>query len=161
MFQLIHLTMTAPRRDPTIFSAFQSQMRTALAGQIGTPDYAFSRELARALSQDHPRSRALEGGSIDQMDLDKSIAFYRQRFGNATGFTFVSPAALRWIRFVRWWSVIWRPCRQPGLQARGKTTAFVRREAWSNVWLRVVLNRRAARCWCLPGRWTPAASGPL
>ena len=89
MFQLIHLTMTAPRRDPTIFSAFQSQMRTALAGQTGTPEYAFSRELARALSQDHPRSRALEGGSIDQMDLDKSIAFYRQRFGNATGFTFV------------------------------------------------------------------------
>jgi zinc protease len=89
MFQLIHLTMTQPRRDPTIFSALQGQMRTALAGQTGTPDYAFSRELARVLSQDHPRSRALEGGSIDQMDLDKSIAFYRQRFGNAAGFTFV------------------------------------------------------------------------
>ena len=89
MFQLIHLTMTAPRRDPTIFSALQSQMRTALAGQTATPDYAFSRELARVLSQDHPRARALEGGSIDQMDLDKSLAFYRERFGNAAGFTFV------------------------------------------------------------------------
>jgi zinc protease len=89
MFQLIHLTMTAPRRDPTIFSALQSQMRTALAGQTDAPDYAFGRELARVLSQDHPRSRALEGGSIDQMDLDKSIAFYRARFGNAAGFTFV------------------------------------------------------------------------
>jgi zinc protease len=89
MFQLIHLTMTEPRRDPTIFSALQGQMRTALAGQTGTPEYAFSRELARVLSQDHPRARALEGGSIDQMDLDKSIAFYRQRFGNAAGFTFV------------------------------------------------------------------------
>jgi zinc protease len=89
MFQLIHLTMTEPRRDPTIFSALQGQMRTALAGQTATPEYAFSRELARVLSQDHPRARALEGGSIDQMDLDKSIAFYRERFGNAAGFTFV------------------------------------------------------------------------
>jgi zinc protease len=89
MFQLIHLTMTEPRRDPTIFSAFQSQMRTALAGQTGSPDYAFSRELARVLSQDHPRARALEGGSLERMDLDKSIAFYRARFGNAAGFTFV------------------------------------------------------------------------
>jgi zinc protease len=81
--------MTAPRRDPTIFSAFQNQMRTAIAGQTSTPEYAFSRELSRVLSQDHPRSRALETGSVDRMDLDKSIAFYRERFGNAAGFTFV------------------------------------------------------------------------
>ena len=89
MFQLIHLTMTSPRRDPNIFGALRSQMRTALAGQVNTPDYAFSQELSRALSQDHPRARALQAGSIDLMDLDKSIAFYRQRFGNANGFTFV------------------------------------------------------------------------
>ena len=89
MFQLIHLTMTAPRRDPSIFKAYQSQIRTALAGQATTPDFAFSQELARAVSQNHPRARALEAGSIDRMDLDKSLEFYRQRFGNAAGFTFV------------------------------------------------------------------------
>jgi zinc protease len=60
-----------------------------MAGQVNTPDYAFSQELSRALSQDHPRARALEPSSIERMDLDKSLAFYRERLGNASGFTFV------------------------------------------------------------------------
>jgi zinc protease len=88
MFQLIHLTMTEPRRDPTIFSALQSQMRTALAGQTDHPTMHSAGAGTRALAGSSEVARA--GGRIDRSDGPRQVlAFYRQRFGNAAGFTFV------------------------------------------------------------------------
>lgn len=89
MFQLIYLAFTAPRRDPNIFGALQSQMRAALAGQSSTPDFAFNQTVARTLSQDHPRGRPIDEDVVGRMDMDKSLAFYRDRFGDAGDFTFV------------------------------------------------------------------------
>jgi len=89
VFQLIHLIVTAPRRDQVIFDALRAQMRDALANQAANPEYALSLELAGALSQHHPRAEPITAASIDRMDLDKSLAFYRERFSDASGFTFV------------------------------------------------------------------------
>jgi zinc protease len=89
IFQLIHLIVTAPRRDPVIFDAMRTQMRDALANQAANPDYALSLELAGALSQHHPRAEPITAASTDRMDVDKSLAFYRARFSDASGFTFV------------------------------------------------------------------------
>ena len=89
MFQLIHLAFTAPRRDANIFGALQGQMRAALGGQSSTPEFAFSQALARTLSQDHPRGRPIDESVVGRMDMDKSLAFYRDRFGDAGDFTFV------------------------------------------------------------------------
>jgi len=89
MFQLVYLTFTQPRADAEIFDVLTSQNRMMLANQMNTPGYAFSVALASAMSQDHPRARPISIEDIDRMDLNASLAFYKDRFADAGDFTFV------------------------------------------------------------------------
>src|SRR5688572_29937707 len=89
MFQLIYLTFTAPRPDPVAFGVFKEQLKVALANQDALPDTAFEDALSAALSQNHPRARPLKAANVDEMNLDRSLAFYKDRFADASDFTFV------------------------------------------------------------------------
>ncbi len=89
MFQLIHLRFTQPRSDPAAFGAFQGQMKSGLANQRSNPAFLFNEALVTALRQNHPRARPLTLESVDQLNLDKSMAFYKDRFADAGDFTFV------------------------------------------------------------------------
>ena len=89
MFQLIYLTFTAPRADPAQFDALKARLRPMLLNQQARPETAFRDALTSALTQDHPRARALTAASVDQMNLDRSLAFYKNRFADASDFTFV------------------------------------------------------------------------
>jgi zinc protease len=89
MFQLVYLTFTAPRADPVAFRVLTDQLKVALANQSATPDAVFETALTAALSQDHPRAQPLTPASLPQMSLEKSLAFYKDRFADASDFTFV------------------------------------------------------------------------
>jgi zinc protease len=89
MFQLIYLTFTAPRADPAEFEALKARFRPMLVNQQARPDVAFREAIVSALTQDNPRARPMNSASIDQMNLDKSMAFYKSRFADASDFTFV------------------------------------------------------------------------
>jgi zinc protease len=89
MFQLIYLRFTAPRSDPTAVAALVQQMRAGIANQEASPGFAFSRAFLEARYGDHVRARPMSAATIDQMNLDKSMAFYRDRFADAGDFTFV------------------------------------------------------------------------
>jgi zinc protease len=89
MFQLIYLTFTAPRADPVAFRVLTQQMKVALANQDALPETAFMQALDAALSQNHPRAQPMTAARVDQMNLDKSLAFYKDRFADASAFTFV------------------------------------------------------------------------
>ena len=89
LFQLIYLRVTAPRADPTIFGVLTGQMRAAIANQEASPGFAFSRAFTEARYGDHIRTRPLTAAAIDQMSLEKSLAFYQDRFADASDFTFV------------------------------------------------------------------------
>ncbi len=89
MFQMIYLMVTSPRRDPVIFDSVRSQMRDALANQAASPDYAFAQAMADVMTQGHPRARPVTAASLDRMDLDRSLAFYKARFSDAGALTFV------------------------------------------------------------------------
>jgi zinc protease len=88
MFQLIYLRMTQPRPDPVVFNALTTQTKAALANQTATPQFAFSKELQTTLYQNHPRRQPMTPEKIDQMSLEKSLAFYKDRFADASDFTF-------------------------------------------------------------------------
>jgi zinc protease len=88
LFQLIHLRFTQPRPDPDIFGVITSQTKAALANQEADPDFAFNKELETTLFQNHPRRQPITAKLIDQMNLDKSVAFYKDRFADASDFTF-------------------------------------------------------------------------
>jgi len=89
MFQLIYLQFTAPRADAEQFEAMKARLLPQLQNRSARPEVAFSDTLVAALTQDHPRARPLTAASVSQMSLDRSMAFYKSRFADASDFTFV------------------------------------------------------------------------
>ncbi|MGB7296436.1 MAG: insulinase family protein [Candidatus Aminicenantales bacterium] len=89
LFQLIYLSFTAPRCDPTIFNVMTTQINAMLANRAASPDVAFMDTLQTTLSQNHYRTRPMTAEIITEMNLDKSCAFYKDRFAEAGDFTFL------------------------------------------------------------------------
>ncbi|MGE5813201.1 MAG: M16 family metallopeptidase [Acidobacteriota bacterium] len=89
MFQLIYLRFTQPRADPTAFAAMASQARGLLANQMASPDVVFEQAIGAALSRNNPRRQPETPATVDQWNLEKSMAFYKARFADAGNFTFV------------------------------------------------------------------------
>ncbi|MEO8482843.1 MAG: insulinase family protein [Acidobacteriota bacterium] len=89
LFQQIYLRFTAPRADPQVFGIMKDQTKVAIANQGNTPEFAFNKELSAALSGNNVRTQPLTPERVDQMNLEKSMAFYKDRFSDASGFTFV------------------------------------------------------------------------
>ena len=122
LFQLIYLTVTQPRADRTIFDILTTQMKTVLANQSASPAFAFNQALQSALYQDHFRARPMTAERVAEMNLDTSFAFYKDRFSDASDFTFV---------FVGSFDL---PLMKPLVeQYLGSLPALRRNETWKNV----------------------------
>jgi zinc protease len=89
MFQLIYLSFTQPRADREAFRAFTGQLSAALANRQALPEAAFEDTLNATVTQNHLRARPMSADLLSQMNLDKSLAFYKDRFADASDFTFV------------------------------------------------------------------------
>jgi zinc protease len=89
MFQLIYLTFTQPRADAEAFRVMKSQLSAGLANRQAQPDAAFEDALTAALTQNHLRAQPLSPERVNQMSLEKSMEFYKDRFADASDFTFV------------------------------------------------------------------------
>ena len=89
MFQLIYLTFTQPRADAEAFRAATGQLSAMLANRQALPDAAFEDALNALLTQNHLRARPMSPAFVAEMNLDKSVAFYKDRFADASDFTFV------------------------------------------------------------------------
>ena len=89
LFELIYLSFTAPRRDTVGYQALRKQIDAILANRNASPMDAFQDTLTATLSQHHFRARPPTTEVYEEMDLDKSMAFYRDRFADAGDFTFV------------------------------------------------------------------------
>jgi zinc protease len=89
LLQLIYLRMTAPRADEGYLEVFRTQSRAALQNRDANPSLVFEDTFSRLLFQDHPRRQPPTLAMIEQTNLDKSLQFYRERFGDASGFTFI------------------------------------------------------------------------
>ena len=89
MFQLVYLSFTQPRADATVFGVITAQMKALLASQQASPEWAFEQALQTTLAQNHYRARQMTPEMVDEMDLQKSFAFYKDRFADASDFTFV------------------------------------------------------------------------
>ncbi len=95
LFQLIYLYFTAPRRDSSAVLAFKQNAQAALAHRSADPDAAFADTLSAVMSQHHPRVRPITAELVDRLDLDRSLALYRDRFADASDFTFVIVGTFR------------------------------------------------------------------
>ncbi len=87
--QLLHLKMTAPRRDEETFNALRRQFQAAIANQESQPQFQFSRLFQDLYSQGNPRALPIDAAGIESMSLDSVLAAYTDRFSDASDFTFV------------------------------------------------------------------------
>jgi zinc protease len=89
LLQLIYLQFTEPRLDPRVSQRYRAELSAALLHRDADPGTAYSDTLAMLLTNHHPRARLLDSTYVEALDPEKSLAFFRDRFADAGGFTFV------------------------------------------------------------------------
>jgi zinc protease len=100
MFQLVHLEMTAPRKDEQAIAVWRTNAADQLANRLRIPEVQFALQSQAKLYKNDPRHKPPEPADVEKVNADKALAFYKDRFGDASDFTFVivgafDPAQLR------------------------------------------------------------------
>ena len=125
MFQLIYLRFTQPRADANAFAAQATQTKALLTNQAAVPEFSFTNALMSARYQNHLRRRLMTAEMVDQWSLDKSMAFYKDRFADASDFTFT---------FIGSFDL---PTIQPLIEKYlGSLPSLKRKETWKDVGVR-------------------------
>ncbi|UCG27488.1 MAG: insulinase family protein [Bacteroidales bacterium] len=88
MFQLIYLYMSAPRMDPESFLSYRNRMKGFFENRNGSPESAFYDTIQVTLGQYHFRERPWSEALMDEVDLEILYNFYKDRFSDASDFTF-------------------------------------------------------------------------
>jgi zinc protease len=83
LLRLAHLAFTAPRRDEAAFHTWRTRQLEAIRNRRASPERVFFEEMEQLLTQDHPRRRPLTAERIRGIELDRALAFYRDRFADA------------------------------------------------------------------------------
>ena len=89
MMQLTYLTFTAPRRDNDAFASYKSRSKATLKNQELNPNVAFNDSIQAGVYMNHPRARRIKADMVDQMDYNKILSMYQDRFKDASDFTFI------------------------------------------------------------------------
>jgi len=88
MFQLIYLFFTAPRKDSSAFLSYKSRMMASLENKSARPENALSDTIKVTMAQYNYRARPWSPDLLEEMNLEKSLQIYRDRFADASDFTF-------------------------------------------------------------------------
>lgn len=89
MLQLTHLYFTAPREDNDLFSSFISRQQALYQNMMADPQFTYQDSLIRILYRNQPWAPKLpRPENFAQIEKEKVLQIYRERFGNAHGFTF-------------------------------------------------------------------------
>jgi len=89
MFQLISLYFTEPVASEQAFASVTQKYRGFVENRLARPEAVFADTLSTTLSQDHYRRRPWSEELVAEMDLDTSYAVYRDRFADASDFSFI------------------------------------------------------------------------
>ena len=89
LFQMIYLYATAPQADAAAFSTLQDQARAALRNRATQPNAAWQDAFTAARYGDTIRQGVLPLAEIENLDLARAFAIYKDRFGDFSDFTFV------------------------------------------------------------------------
>ena len=88
MMQLTYLTFTAPRKDAEAFESFKNRMKAQLESAQANPLYSKNDSLQKAMYNNHPRVVMMKPEMVDQIDYDRILEMYNDRFKDASDFTF-------------------------------------------------------------------------
>jgi len=87
--EIIHAYFTAPRKDEEAFNLLIGRSKESLASKGNAPAQVFSDTVNLVLGNYHMRRRPQSISNIDAIKLDRAYAIFKERFADASGFTFV------------------------------------------------------------------------
>ena len=88
LMQLLYLSFTDQHKDPEAVEAWKSKIKDMLKNASANPRAAFKDSLNVALYKENPRKMSLKPEEIDQTDYDRILQIWKERFGDASDFTF-------------------------------------------------------------------------
>jgi len=90
LLQLNYLYFTQTRRDESAYDAYISRIKNMIKPLRANPQAIFQDTLTKIISMNSPRAFALPSDSqLNQITLDRIISIYKDRFADASDFTFI------------------------------------------------------------------------
>lgn len=89
LLQLTYLSFTAPRMDDAAFESYKQRTKAALANQEANPMTALTDTLQKEMYGNHPMAVRVKADMIDQIDYNRIMEMYKDRFKEAGDFTFL------------------------------------------------------------------------
>lgn len=94
-FQLLYLNFTEPRLDYEAYETYHSRLKEQVLNSQVDPMNAFRDTFNVVFSNYHPRRMPLTEKLLDAMDPDVAYEFYKNRFADASDFTFMFVGAFK------------------------------------------------------------------
>ena len=85
----IYACFMEPRKDTAIFKADIASRKAALVNRYDNPNAVFLDTIIGVKSEHNPRRMGDSYEKINKTNLDKAFEIYKERFADASGFTFV------------------------------------------------------------------------
>jgi len=90
MLQLTYLYFTQPRYDAELFKSYVSKQQAMYQNMSSDPQYTFQDSVMTILYKNHPWApRVPKSETFGKINDKHALDIYKERFGNANGFTFV------------------------------------------------------------------------
>jgi zinc protease len=89
LFQLIYVTCTEPRKDSAAYLSFKKRVQGFIENRSSNPEAVFGDTVQVTLAQHNFRARPWTVEVLEELDLDKCLEVYRERFADLSDFTFV------------------------------------------------------------------------
>ena len=89
MFELLYLRFTAPRMCDDEFKAFLVKMREYVRNKSADPQRVFQDTMQATMTRYSWRYRPMTEAAVDSIDLAAAFRVYKDRFADASGFTFI------------------------------------------------------------------------
>ena len=87
--RLMYAYITQPRKDTAIFKNIIARSKAALDNRQNDPAQVFNDTVNAVLTNYDVRRAPQTAEDVDRIDLDKAYNIYKERFADASGFTFV------------------------------------------------------------------------
>lgn len=88
MFQLAHLYFTSPRKNQDSFTSYVTKAKEQARNNQNSPERVFYDTARQVISNYHFRTRPITEAVLGELDLQKAMDFYQDRFADASDFTF-------------------------------------------------------------------------
>jgi zinc protease len=91
LLQMSYLYFTAPRKDESLFTAWRDKQKSQMQFAMADPQTAFIDTVYQVLYQKNPLAPIAipKPEYFDKIDLDRSLAIYKEQFGDANDFNFI------------------------------------------------------------------------